>query len=266
MATGHAYDSDGRPRDRRRDHLADDGIRLQEVGRAGGHRRPLRGLREERRPRTSASCASTPTPAPASARSAAFDEVILDLANKTWQECLPWARPTATGTPRPACSRRPAATRHLLRPTGSGQARRDRRHVRRPLAGPAPHRLHRRGPAPGDEVLRQRRGATRRIVTEGGYKIQGTLAHRIKVVNPATACGSGSDSPTSSPAICSRSRCGTLVGGPREVPLPVLHQAYYTGDHHVQVPERHPILLSWSATSWVTAACTPRESDCACRF
>ena len=27
---------------------------------------------------------------------------------------------------------------------------------------------------------------TRRIVTEGGYRIQGTLAHRIKVVDPGT--------------------------------------------------------------------------------
>src|SRR5882757_9782228 len=27
---------------------------------------------------------------------------------------------------------------------------------------------------------------TRRIVTEGGYKIQGTLTHRVKVVNPET--------------------------------------------------------------------------------
>ncbi len=30
---------------------------------------------------------------------------------------------------------------------------------------------------------------------------------------------------------------GTLVGPPRHVPLPVLDQAYYTGDHHVRVPE-----------------------------
>ena len=27
---------------------------------------------------------------------------------------------------------------------------------------------------------------TRRISTEGGYTIQGTLAHRVKVVDPAT--------------------------------------------------------------------------------
>ena len=29
----------------------------------------------------------------------------------------------------------------------------------------------------------------------------------------------------------------TLVGEPRRVPLPVLDQAYYTGDRHVRVPD-----------------------------
>ena len=88
MATGHAYDSDGRPRHRRRDHQPDDRERLQDVGRARQGRRPVRRLRAERERRTSASCGCTPTPAPASSRSRSFDKAILDLANKTWQECL----------------------------------------------------------------------------------------------------------------------------------------------------------------------------------
>ena len=50
MATGHAYDSDGRPGHRRRDHQPDDRERLQDVGRARQGRRPVRRLRAERGP------------------------------------------------------------------------------------------------------------------------------------------------------------------------------------------------------------------------
>ncbi len=78
---------------------------------------------------------------------------------------------------------------------------------------------------------------TRRIVTQGGYQIQGTLAHRVKVVDAVTGewvwkrlaeIVDGDVLPV---------QLGTLVGEPRRVPLPVLDQAYYAGDCHVRVPD-----------------------------
>jgi ribonucleoside-diphosphate reductase alpha chain len=78
---------------------------------------------------------------------------------------------------------------------------------------------------------------TRRIVTEGGYRIQGTLAHQIKVVDETTGewiwkrlsdVAAGDLAPV---------QLGTLVGEPRRVPLPVLDQAYYAGDRTIRVPD-----------------------------
>jgi ribonucleoside-diphosphate reductase alpha chain len=78
---------------------------------------------------------------------------------------------------------------------------------------------------------------TRRIVTSGGYTIQGTLAHRIKVIDQETGewlwvrladVEEGDVIPV---------QMDTLVGGPREVPLPLLDQAYYAGDRNVEVPD-----------------------------
>ena len=79
---------------------------------------------------------------------------------------------------------------------------------------------------------------TRRVVTQGGYRIQGTLAHRIKVVDESTGewvwkrmadVGAGDLVPMQ--------LGGGTVGEPRQVPLPVLDQAYYAGDRTVSVPE-----------------------------
>jgi ribonucleoside-diphosphate reductase alpha chain len=78
---------------------------------------------------------------------------------------------------------------------------------------------------------------TRRIQTDGGYVIQGTLTHRIKVVSLDSGAWewkrladviSGDVVPV---------QLGTLVGEPRVVPLPVLDQAYYAGDRHIKVPD-----------------------------
>ncbi|MGQ4270543.1 vitamin B12-dependent ribonucleotide reductase [Nocardiopsis changdeensis] len=77
---------------------------------------------------------------------------------------------------------------------------------------------------------------TRRIVTEGGYRLQGTHTHRIKVVDADGAwrwkrfadIAEGDLVPL---------QLGTLVGVPRNVALPVLDQAYYTGDRGVTVPD-----------------------------
>ena len=85
---------------------------------------------------------------------------------------------------------------------------------------------------------------TRRIVTEGGYRIQGTLAHRVKVVDESSGewvwkrladVQSGDLMPV---------QLGTMIGEPRRVPLPVLDQAYYAGDRDVVVPDSVDVELA----------------------
>ena len=78
---------------------------------------------------------------------------------------------------------------------------------------------------------------TRLVKTESGYRIQGTLTHRVKVVDPASGAWVWKRLADISPGDVVPLQMGTLVGPPRHVPLPVLDQAYYTGDHHVRVPE-----------------------------
>jgi ribonucleoside-diphosphate reductase alpha chain len=79
--------------------------------------------------------------------------------------------------------------------------------------------------------------ATRRIVTEAGYRVQGTYGHRIKVVE----AGSGKWVWKRLADIEAHDvvplQLGTLVGQPNRVPLPVLNRAYYAGDRRVVVPE-----------------------------
>src|SRR5207302_6780460 len=77
---------------------------------------------------------------------------------------------------------------------------------------------------------------TRRIRTEGGYKIQGTLTHRVKVVSPSTGGWEWKRLADIAPGDIVPMQMRTLVGEPRHVALPVLDQAYYTGDRHVRVP------------------------------
>jgi ribonucleoside-diphosphate reductase alpha chain len=78
---------------------------------------------------------------------------------------------------------------------------------------------------------------TRRIVTEAGYKIQGTLAHRVKVINDATKQWEWKRLADIAPGDLLPIQLNTLVGEPNRVPLPVLDQAYYAGDRHVHVPD-----------------------------
>src|SRR5579875_3343006 len=78
---------------------------------------------------------------------------------------------------------------------------------------------------------------TRRIRTEAGYTIQGTLAHRVKVVNPDTGAWEWKRLADITPGDLVPLQLGTLVGQPRRVPLPVLGQARYGGDRHVRVPD-----------------------------
>lgn len=78
---------------------------------------------------------------------------------------------------------------------------------------------------------------TRRIVTRGGYRLQGTHTHRIKVVSPRTGDWEWKRFADIAEGDVVPVQLGTLVGQPRRVVLPVLDQAYYTGDHDLFVPE-----------------------------
>ncbi len=78
---------------------------------------------------------------------------------------------------------------------------------------------------------------TRRISTKGGYTIQGTLAHRVKIVNPMTKAWEWKRLADLAPGDLIPLQMRTLVGEPRYVPLPVLAQAYYFGDRNVRVPD-----------------------------
>ncbi|MEV6911017.1 adenosylcobalamin-dependent ribonucleoside-diphosphate reductase [Amycolatopsis sp. NPDC051071] len=78
---------------------------------------------------------------------------------------------------------------------------------------------------------------TRRIETKGGYRIQGTLAHRVKVVEPETGSWVWKRLADIRSGDLVPLQMGGLVGDPRRVPLPVLDQAYYTGDHDIRVPD-----------------------------
>ncbi|MBA3369281.1 MAG: vitamin B12-dependent ribonucleotide reductase, partial [Geodermatophilaceae bacterium] len=79
---------------------------------------------------------------------------------------------------------------------------------------------------------------TRRIVTAGGYQIQGTLAHRIKVVDRQSGEWAWKRMADVAAGDIVPMQLGTLVGSPRAVVLPVLDQAYYAGDRHVSVPNQ----------------------------
>ncbi|MDQ7802326.1 adenosylcobalamin-dependent ribonucleoside-diphosphate reductase [Amycolatopsis sp. A133] len=78
---------------------------------------------------------------------------------------------------------------------------------------------------------------TRRVVTKGGYRLQGTLAHRAKVVDAETGGWVWRRLADIRPGDLVPLQLGGLVGAPRQVPLPVLDQAYYTDDRAICVPD-----------------------------
>jgi ribonucleoside-diphosphate reductase alpha chain len=78
---------------------------------------------------------------------------------------------------------------------------------------------------------------TRLIVTDGGYRIQGTYGHRIKVVDPISKRWEWKRLADVALGDVVPMQMGTLVGTAQDVPLPVLDQAYYAGDHSVHVPD-----------------------------
>jgi ribonucleoside-diphosphate reductase alpha chain len=169
-----------------------------------------------------------------------FDRVILDLANKTWQQCLTAGE--ANGYRNAQAS--------LLAPTGCLTAdtliTTDRGLARLGEIGDVYGDRWQdldmtvstdEGPRQATKFFVNGEEPTRRIVTDGGYKIQGTLTHRVKVVNPDTSAWEWKRLADIAPGDLLPVQMRTLVGGPRRVPLPVLDQAYYTGDHRVRVPD-----------------------------
>ncbi len=77
---------------------------------------------------------------------------------------------------------------------------------------------------------------TRAIRTEGGYAIQGTLTHRVKIVDAQSGAWVWKRLADIAPGDLLPLQMGGLPGEPRRVPLPVLDQAYYAGDRNLLVP------------------------------
>ena len=93
------------------------------------------------------------------------------------------------------------------------------------------------GPRPATKFFINGEEPTRRIVTRSGYTIQGTLRHRIKVVEPETGAWVWRQLAEIEADDVVPMQLGTLIGEPRRVPLPVLDQAYWTGERGVRVPD-----------------------------
>jgi ribonucleoside-diphosphate reductase alpha chain len=79
--------------------------------------------------------------------------------------------------------------------------------------------------------------AVRRIATRSGYRITGAVQDIVQTADRASGCWSSR--PLSEVAVKDLVRLplGLIDGGARQVPLPVLDQAYYAGDHTLQVPD-----------------------------
>src|SRR5579875_895773 len=238
MATGHAYDSEGGraiaaaitslmtgAAYKRSAELA------RVVGPYEGYERNAAAHKRVMRMHADASARVRPV--------GKLDREILALANQTWQECL--ALGEASGYRNAQAS--------LLAPTGcltpDTLVTTDRGLVRLGEIGDMYGDRWQdldltvstdEGPRQATKIFVNGEEPTRRIGTEGGYQSQGTLAHRVKVVNLRTGAWEWKRLADIAPGDVLPMQMRTLVGEPRDVPLPVLDQAYYTGDRYVRVP------------------------------
>ena len=78
---------------------------------------------------------------------------------------------------------------------------------------------------------------TRTIRTAAGYEIQGTLQHRVKVVDAATGGWVWKRFAEVAPGDVVPLAMDTLVGEPKAVRLPPLGEVYWTGDYRTRVPQ-----------------------------
>ena len=169
-----------------------------------------------------------------------IDDAILAAANHVWQDCLALGETTGYRN----------AQASLLAPTGclTGDTlvTTDRGLARLTELGDAYgdrwQDLDLRvstddGPRQATRFFVNGEEPTRRIRTEGGYQIQGTLTHRVKVVDELTGSWVWKRLADIEPQDLLPMQLGMLVGEPRRVPLPVLDQAYYSGDRQLHVPD-----------------------------
>ncbi len=77
---------------------------------------------------------------------------------------------------------------------------------------------------------------TRKITTAAGYAIQGTLQHRVKVVDEATGNWEWKRFSDLKPGDVTPLSMGRLAGSPQTVVLPPLGEEYWTGDYTTRVP------------------------------
>ena len=169
-----------------------------------------------------------------------IDDAILAAANHAWQDCLALGETNGYRN----------AQASLLAPTGClvgdtlvvtdrgltrlaelGDAYGDL------VAGSRSHRVNRRGPAPRDEVLHQRRGADPAHPHRGRIPDPGHPDSPSQGVDELTGTWMWKRLADLAPHDLLPLQLGTLVGDPRRVPLPVLDQAYYAGDRHLYVPD-----------------------------
>ena len=169
-----------------------------------------------------------------------MDDAILAAANHAWQDCLALGETNGYRN----------AQASLLAPTGclTGDAliTTDRGLTRLAELGDVYGDRWQdldltvstdEGPRPATKFFVNGEEPTRRIRTEGGYQIQGTLAHRVKVVDELTGAWEWKRLADVSPRDLLPLQLGTLIGETRRVPLPVLDQAYYTADRQAHVPD-----------------------------
>ncbi len=238
MATGHAYDSDGGRAIAAAITSLMTGAAYKRsaelsgvVGTYDGYERNATAHKRVMRMHAEASAKVRPV--------GKLDREILALANSTWEECVELGE--ASGYRNAQAS--------LLAPTGcltpDTLVTTDRGLTRLgeigDVYGDRWQDLDLRvstdeGPRQATKFFVNGEEPTRRIVTEGGYKIQGTLAHRVKVVHPQTKEWEWKRLADIVPGDLLPMQMRTLVGEPNVVPLPILDQAYYTGDRNVRVP------------------------------
>jgi ribonucleoside-diphosphate reductase alpha chain len=239
MATGHAYDSDGGRAIAAAITSLMTGTAYKTSAELAGAVGPYEGYARNAKPhkrviRKHASASED-------IRSiAGIDKEILDLANKAWGECVALGESNGYRN----------AQASLLAPTGCLTAdtviTTDRGLVRlgeiADVYGDRWQDLDMtvstdEGPRTATKFFVNGEEPTRRIVTDAGYKIQGTLAHRVKVVNETTGEWEWKRLADIVPGDLVPIQMNGLVGQLNRVPLPVLDRAYYTGDWRVQVPD-----------------------------
>jgi ribonucleoside-diphosphate reductase alpha chain len=239
MATGHAYDSEGGRAIAAAVTSLMTGTAYKTsaelaavVGPYDGYERNARAHKRVIRKHAAASEDIRPI--------GTIERPILDLASRTWQECIKLGE--ANGYRNAQAS--------LLAPTGCLTAdtmiTTDRGLVRLGEIGDVYGNRWQdldltvstdEGPRQATKFYVNGEEPTRRISTEGGYKLQGTLGHRVKVVNPDTGVWEWKRLADIVPGDVLPLQMSSLVGEPRRVPLPVLDQAYYAGDRYVRVPD-----------------------------